>query len=102
MGRGMLTPEIQERATELMGRPISVAELRLMPYLGYLMVNNERLDPRRVNGDEREILAKWRDEGRINRPGGMYVEISREFWDIINDLQWHAYIVAEGGNYEAA
>jgi hypothetical protein len=41
--RGFLTPEIQLKATELFDRPIEQRELRLMPYIQFVMVNNQVL-----------------------------------------------------------
>jgi hypothetical protein len=55
-GRGRLTERVQDRAKELMQREITTTELRLMPYIQYVMVNEQRLDPAKLKGEERPIL----------------------------------------------
>ena len=96
MSRGILTDEVAALAVEHFGREISVAELRLLPYIGFVMVNEQRIDPRKINVEERQILQIWRDEGLIEGgAGGLY--ITRDFWDAINDIVWLAYVVAQDG-----
>ena len=93
MGRGMITPEIQDKAMELMGLPIGQVELRLMPYLHYCVVNQQPMDPNKMNGDERSILSRWRERGWLE--GGASAggpQITREFYDILNEIIWMGYI----------
>ena len=59
-GRGVLTPEVQEVANNLLGYELTVRELRLMPYLQYTVMNDKRINPNHINPEEREILSKWR------------------------------------------
>ena len=65
MSRGMLTEEIKAKSSELFGYEISQLELRLMPYVQYCVLNNKDVDARKVNGDERLVLAKWTNLGFI-------------------------------------
>lgn len=99
-GRGMLTRFVQYEAMAVLGREITVAELRLMPYVQYVMVNDQRLDPTRVNHDERQVLKKWREEGHIEG-GATGLAITRDFWDAICHLCWWSYVAyreqPEGG-----
>jgi len=89
--RGELTPEIAERANTLMGRPIDQVELRLMPNIQFVMTNYQRIDPRKINLDERRILQEWRCEDRIEG-GASGLSITKEFWDIICELIFLAYV----------
>lgn len=63
--RGELTPAIQAKAIDLFGREITIRELRLMPYVVYVMVNNRKIEPAKVNGEERSVLSQGRKEGYI-------------------------------------
>lgn len=97
MGAGMLTEEIKAKSVELFGYEISQLELRLMPYIQYCALNNMNVDIRKVNGDERLILAKWRDLGFLESPS-TELKISKEFWDKVSEILWHGYVKAEGGD----
>lgn len=63
--RGMLTDEVKKKSLELLGYEISLLELRLLPYVMYLVTNNIGVDPRKVNDKERKILAKWNKKGFV-------------------------------------
>ena len=90
--RGMLTDRVKTKALELGLKELTQEELRLMPYVQYLAVNSERLDPRRINKTERAILSEWRKAGFIK--GGASSEIlpTKEFWNIMHELMWLAYV----------
>lgn len=60
--RGQLTDRIKEKSLELLGYEITQKELRLIPYLQYQMVNEQKIDPRKIDEEEREILSKWREK----------------------------------------
>lgn len=83
--RGFLTQEIIDKYN------FSQKELRLMPYIQYCCINNEHIDPRKINSEEREIINNWKSNGFIS--GGILdvICISREFWDIIHDCLWYSY-----------
>ena len=92
MGRGMLTEKVQHEAMAVLGRElISVRELRLMPYVQFVMINNQRLEPNKVSAEERGVLQKWREEGYIEGGAGG-LAITREFWDAINHILWFSYV----------
>ena len=42
IGRGMLTTDIDKVAKIFLGRSISLRELRLIPYIQYVMVNERK------------------------------------------------------------
>lgn len=91
MGRGTLTIKIEKLARAKLGFRITRTELRLMPYVQHVMMNEQRLEPVNINEEEREILAKWRKRGWIDGgAGGMTV--SKEFWDAMSEILWLSYV----------
>ena len=92
--RGKVTDEIKELAKELLGiDELSTTELRLMPYIQYQMMNEQRIDPNKINSADREILQVWRDKKWIEG-GASGLRISKEFWDAINQILWLGYVTA--------
>ena len=101
--RGQLTDRIKVRSAELLGYEISQKELRLMPYLQYQLVNEQRLKPECLNEQDREILSKWVNKGYIldgvseceGRPmmsEGVKLKLTKEFWDSILEILWLGYV----------
>jgi len=101
--RGQLTDRIKVKSTELLGYEISQKELRLMPYMQYQLVNEQRIKPEHLNEDEREILAKWVSKGYIidgitghkGRPmmsEGVKLKVTKHFWDSIIEILWLGYV----------
>lgn len=89
--RGRMSERIKQKSLELLGYEISQEELRFMPYVHYVMVNEQRIEPRKINQEERAILSKWRKEGYLT--GGMsLMEITKEFWDILSEIVFLAYV----------
>lgn len=89
--RGKLTDAVQAKARGLMGRDITTVELRMMPYVQSVMMNAQKLDPRKINQEEREVLAVWRAAGHIEGGAGG-LSITRDFWDILHDILFMAYV----------
>ena len=89
--RGKLTEEVQEIAKKCLGRKITQIELRLMPYIQYQMMNEQRIEPNRINAEERKVLSAWRKEGHIEG-GASGLEITKKFWDAINQILFSAYV----------
>lgn len=92
MTRGCLNEEVQKIAKAFLKREITTTELRLYPYLDYLMKNEQRIDPRRVNQEDREILQTLRTEGHIEG-GASGLSMTKEFYDYINQVLWYSYVV---------
>lgn len=90
-GRGQLTERIKQKSVELLGYEIEQRELRLMPYIQYEMVNNHRIDPNKINAEERKILSKWRTAGHIEG-GASGLGITKEFWNIVNEIIFLGYV----------
>lgn len=96
--RGQLTPFLQELARSEMQMPswdLTQTELRLMPYLQYELMNNKRIDPNKINAEERKVLSRWRELGWIAGGAGEDVTITAQFWDTINSLLYVAYVAYE-------
>jgi hypothetical protein len=86
MSRGVLTDELAEKYG------ITLKELRLIPYFQYLLINHQAVDIRKIDQEERDILQRWRDEGKITFSCYYPVRASREFWDFMNDVLWDSYV----------
>lgn len=90
--RGQLTDEIQGLAKDFLSREIDTTELRLYPYLDYQMKNEQKLDPRHCNDDDRKVLKVLRSEGHIEG-GASGLSMTKEFYDYINRVLWLGYVV---------
>lgn len=89
--RGQLTAKVKKEARRLLGKEITVRELRLMPYVQSVMINDQRVDPRKIDEEERAILSDWRERGWIE--GGVAgMTISKSFWKAIHALLLIAYV----------
>lgn len=94
--RGQLTDRIKAYSLEKLGYEITLRELRLMPYLQYCVMNSQNIEPIKINQEEREILAKWRDNDFITG-GAVDLKISKNFWDAICGILWLGYVdIAKG------
>lgn len=89
--RGQLTQRIKDKSLELLGREINQKELRLMPYVQYVMTNSQKIDIRHINAEEREILSKWRKAGYIEG-GASGLQITEEFWNAICEIIRLGYV----------
>ena len=86
--RGVLTEEIKNKYGIA-----SKEELRLIPYLQYLLVNQMPVDPRKVVKEERDVLSKWQQEGKITYSCNHPCTCSKEFWSYINDVLYDTYVL---------
>lgn len=92
--RGQLSDSIKAKSQELLGYEITQRELRLMPYVQSVMLNDQQIDPRKINSEEREILSVWRQKGYIEG-GAAGMAISKDFWDAIHQILWLGYVAHE-------
>ena len=90
--RGVPTKEIKRMSLKLLGYKITTTELRLMAYVNYVMCNEQRIDIRKINQEERIILSSWRTKGYIEG-GASGLAITKEFWNAICELVWLGYVV---------
>ena len=96
MARGYLTEKVDAIAVEHIGRKISQVELRLIPYIQFVMVNSQKLEIAKINAEEREVLKAWRTEKFIEG-GASGLSITKEFWNFMCAVLFEAYVV---GAYE--
>jgi hypothetical protein len=89
--RGKLTDRIKAKSLELLGYEITQEELRLMPYIQYQMMNEQRIDPAKISSSERRVLRSWKEKEYIEG-GASGLSITKEFWDAINQILWLGYV----------
>jgi len=89
--RGKLTEEIKQKSKELLGYEITQIELRLMPYVQFVMMNDQKIDPNKINQEERVILSQWIEKDFIDGGAGG-LSISKDFWIAINEICWISYV----------
>lgn len=89
--RGKLTEDIQNVAYKHFGHNIMQTDLRLMPYIQYCIMNQQRLDPLKINKAERECLSDWRAEGHILGGAGEPIRCTKQFWDAMSEILWLGY-----------
>ena len=90
--RGMLTIEVEQIALDVLEvTEFSQAELRLMPYVQFVLMNDQYIDPNKVTQAERDILSSWRKKGWIEG-GAAGLGVSKEFWDAMSEILWHSYV----------
>lgn len=89
--RGALSPQIQDLCKEFLGREITIRELRLMPYIDYVMKNEQRIEPCKVNGEERDVLSMLRKEGHIEG-GASGLSITKDYYNFMQQVLWLGYV----------
>jgi hypothetical protein len=89
--RGRITEEIKQKSKELLGYEISQQELRLMPYIQYVMTNQQMIDPNKISLEERIVLSAWRERGFIEG-GASGLSITKEFWNALCEILWLGYV----------
>jgi len=95
--RGELTGSVKLKAKELLNINITQEELRLLPYLHYLLVNKQVIDYAKISIGEREIMGSWICEGWVveeSKAGSTStISVSKEFWTTINEIFWLSYVL---------
>jgi hypothetical protein len=91
--RGQLNDTIQELAKNYLGRTITVKELRLYPYLDYVIKNWNSFDHKKVNSEEMEIIYQLEIEGHISLTGGgLELVVTKKFYDYMQRVLAIAYV----------
>jgi len=91
MSRGQLNEKVQKMAKKFLGREMTTTELRLIPYVQYVMLNEQRIDPRKCNWQDREVLSLWRKAGHIVG-GASGLGITKKFWDFMCKVLFYTYV----------
>lgn len=92
---GAVNDNARSLAKELLGiSNLGIKELRLMPYIQYLAINQAGLDLQKINPEEIDIIYKWEDKGWIYATNELDkpLRISKKFWDAIHDILWETYV----------
>lgn len=90
-GRGQMTDAIRQLSRDLLGYEITVTELRLMPYIINVMMNNQVIDISKIMYDEHDVLIQWRAKGYIDDHNGKLV-ITSDFWITCCSLVYLGYV----------
>lgn len=92
--RGKLTDNVQNVAEKYLGRKLkSTMELRFLPYLDYVMKNNGRIDPQKINREERELIEEYSSAGWITRDVDLNIQVkNKQFYNAIQEILWEAYV----------
>ena len=91
--RGAITPEIIDKAKELLGVGLTVRQLRLLPYIAYCLQNDRKIDRRRINEEERGFINDWHKRGWLK--GGASADslrASKKFWDAMSEILWLGFV----------
>jgi len=88
--RGEFTKAVQATAKRVLGHGISIEELRFMPYLQYVLMNEQRFDRCKVRPDEAKIVESWKKLGYIAQD--YPVRVSKAFWDAMLEILYTAYV----------
>ena len=89
--RGQLTDRIKAKSKELLGYEMCVRELRLMAYIQYVMVNDQKIGIEKISQEERKVISKWRKTGHIEG-GASGLAVTREFWGILCEIIFLGYV----------
>lgn len=89
--RGQLTERIKVASKKLLGYEISQEELRLIPYLQYVILNNRVIYKRKITDSEDDILRKWETSGYIQSPYSR-LDMTKKFWKAINEILFLGYV----------
>lgn len=88
---GELTPKVKTYMEGFLKRETDQFELRLIPYVQYIMVNEQVIEPKKISQPDRRILAKWREAGHIEG-GASGLSVTEEFWQFMCDVLKMAYV----------
>lgn len=94
MGRGRLTDEVKKISKDMLGYEISQRELRLLPYLMSVTLDNFPMDRKRINRDENRILNKWEEKGFVSiesADNGRMLFLTERFYKAVSAILMVGY-----------
>lgn len=105
MSRGNLNTEIIEISKKFMGKPITIDELRLLPYIDFQLKNEGCIDRKRINDAENKILHDFEKANYITLiyTSSGKIEItckSKEFYMFMQKVLYESYVIKESENDE--
>ncbi|KKN14023.1 hypothetical protein LCGC14_1000190 [marine sediment metagenome] len=90
MGRGELTDEVKKVSVDQLGYVVDMAELRLMPYLQYCIMNSEAMSLHKLSDEDHEVLHKWDKKGFIDSVS-IRPRLTKMFYVAITEILCVAY-----------
>lgn len=95
-GRGFLKEEIQVIARRFFEREISIRELRLLPYIDFVIKNYQKIEINKINinQEERAIISEWRKKGYLEG-GASELVITKEFYNVMQEILWLGYVAID-------
>lgn len=95
--RGSLSKKVQNKAKELIGRELSRDELRLIPYMQYVMVNDQKIDICKLNGKDEKIMREWNEANyyyaiQYGSEESYRLVITKELWNFMCEILFIAYV----------
>lgn len=96
-GRGVLTPEIKEKAREFLGEEIDQTELRLYPYFDYCWKNGGQIDRAKITKMEEIIIERREKQGHIIWGAFGFFAPTRDFYNYVQNILALGYVVFAGG-----
>ena len=96
--RGQLTDKIKAISKKSLGYEINQTQLRLMPYIQYTLVDTQKIDRRKIDEEETQILLEWEREGRI-MINDTIITTTKDFWNAICEILYYGYVAYENEQY---
>ncbi len=90
-GRGHLTKQMKDTWLIFFDEELTLRKLRLLPYINSAMLNDQRLDPNRINEQERKIVMDWKSKGLMTG-GATGLSITEDFWKAMCKVLWLGYM----------
>lgn len=88
MKRGMMTEKIEKLGAKIKG--FNQKQMRLMAYIDYLAKNEQSVDPRKIDSEERKILSSWKEQG-FGEFGINSFWLTKEFYMLMQEILWLGY-----------
>lgn len=91
--RGQLNEDVQKLSKAFLGRDLTLTELRLFPYIDYCLKNGGKYEPRKINAQEVGIFCEYTKKYPQHFNFTLCeIEISKEFYQFIQNVLWIAYV----------
>lgn len=94
-GRGTFTPKVHELSEKLLGRQMTITELRLLPYLDNCIKDFNILKDThfrsKVSDDEIEFIHWLEEQGHVLWQADK-IMVTKEFYDFMKEVLWESYV----------
>lgn len=69
--------------------------LRLLPYIQYVLMNEQAFDRAKLSREEAKIIKDLRDAGCLGVRSNDKPQCTRSFWNCMNEILYHTYVERE-------